>query len=1155
VLHLFNAPGSGQPSTRAPTGPEAAAAPGGAVFDLILTMIESGDGLRGRFEYNTDLFDPATIERLAGHLVKLLQEAVAAPDIAIQELPLLADTERHRALTEWNRTAHPFPRDRGIAALFADQAARTPHAPAFFTAAETITYAELDERARVLATRLAARGAGPGVLVGVCLERSIDSAVAVLAVFAAGAAYLPLDPSLPRDRIAFMVEDAGARVVVTNEATAPLFDEAQLAMVRVDDPEPADAAGESARPEVRHSDLAYVLYTSGSTGRPKGVAVEHEQVLNRLHWMWTAYPFAAGEVGCAKTPLGFVDSLWELLGPVLRGVPTLVLGDDEVKDPFALVDALADAGVTRIWIVPSLLRAVLDTYPDLGPRLPALTFWVTSGEALDPDLNARFRSALPNATLYNLYGTSEAWDVTWYDPGGAPAPSLRVPIGRPIWNMRAYVLDGLRQPVPLGVAGDLYVGGVGLARGYLNQPELTRKTFVPDPFSADPGARMYCTGDRARLRVDGSIEYIGRSDHQVKLRGFRIELGEIEATLRDHPGVSDAAVLLDARGSGEPRLIAHVEQNPDYRGSDGAGGRHWSDEQVPRWRAVWDQTYADAPGRGEELSFDSSAFTSSYTGRAIPEEEVLEWVEHPVSRVLARRPDRVLEIGCGTGLLLTRIAPHCSRYVGTDFSEVAIDRLRAAVGDSDRLSHVELSCQAADDPAGIEQGEFDAVVLNSVIQYFPDVEYAVRVIERAARAVEQGGFVFVGDVRSLPLLEAFHVAVELARAAPATPLAEFRQRVARRMSQEKELLLHPDFFAALSSRVPSIRQVMVRLKRGARLNEFTRFRYDAILEIGPTAQPAPALEKALDWEAEGLSVDGLQRLLVDLAPQRLWITGVPNARLAAEVVACEVLHGDASATAVADLKAAVADARKDAVDPEAIWRLGRDLRYAADIRACSGSSPARFDVVLERVTGDAPAPAAVDAPTPGRTRRPRPWTAYANNPLEGLFAQKLMPELRSFLDERLPDYMVPSAFVLAHALPKTPSGKIDRLSLPSPDTMRRELERTYVAPRAAAEQVMVGIWEDVLGIEGIGVTDDFFAELGGHSLLATQVVSRSRETFQVDLPLGTLFEGPTVAGLVAAMESDPVSGPRVERTAKLLLEVAEMSEEEVEAMLSSRQGS
>jgi amino acid adenylation domain-containing protein len=304
--------------------------------------------------------------------------------------------------------------------------------------------------------------------------------------------------------------------------------------------------------------IAYVIYTSGSTGRPKGVAVEHRQVLNRLAWMWDVYPFAPGEVGCQKTPLNFVDSIWELLGPLLKGIPSVIIGDDVLRDPRELVEALAAHNVTRLWLVPSLLRMLLDEFPDIRSRLPQLKFWVTSGEALRPELFQRFRELMPESVLHNVYGTSEVWDATWYDPGKENGATDGAPVGWPIGNVQVYVLDRSMQIVPTGTPGGLYVGGAGLARGYLNQPAATSENFVPDPFSGQPGTRLYKTGDIFRHRADGNLEYLGREDQQVKIRGHRIELGEIESVIGEHSAISQAVVIAREDSPGEKKLVSYL---------------------------------------------------------------------------------------------------------------------------------------------------------------------------------------------------------------------------------------------------------------------------------------------------------------------------------------------------------------------------------------------------------------------------------------------------------------------------------------------------------------------------------------------------------------------------------------------------------------------
>jgi amino acid adenylation domain-containing protein len=359
-----------------------------------------------------------------------------------------------------------------------------------------------------------------------------------------------------------MAEDAGASVMITRSQFARHFSSEAAQTIRWDDRD--QFANYSAAPvahNIQDFDQAYIVYTSGSTGKPKGVAVEHRQILNRLAWMWDEYPFAPGEVSAQKTAISFVDSIWELLGPLLQGVPTVIIPDESVKDTQELVRTLAEHGVTRLWFVPSMLRVMLDQYPDLQRRLPLLRFWVSSGEPLTPGLVQRFQQMMPGSVLYNLYGTSEVWDVTWYDPQRSDSSPDKAPIGTPIPNVEVYILDEGLQLLPRGVPGELYVGGVALARGYLNRPSLNVEKFIPHPFSTEPGARLYKSGDLARYLPDGNIEFLGRCDQQVKIRGYRIELEEIESLLNLHREVKQAVVTAGADAAGDYRLVGYVVSN------------------------------------------------------------------------------------------------------------------------------------------------------------------------------------------------------------------------------------------------------------------------------------------------------------------------------------------------------------------------------------------------------------------------------------------------------------------------------------------------------------------------------------------------------------------------------------------------------------------
>jgi amino acid adenylation domain-containing protein len=532
---------------------------GASKYDLYLELDERREEVLARFHYSTDLFDLATMERMARHWITLLEAAVADPGRRISDLPILTESERHQLLA-WNDTDCEYPHEQSIHDLFDAQSRRTPDATAIQFEDQKVTYRQLRERSNQLAHYLKKLGVGPGFRVGLCLERSPEMVVALLAILKAGAAYVPLDPNYPSSRLAFMIEDSQAAFVLTDSKLIDRLQGTQARQICLDTDREKIGGEDSSQPEVRllpdHS--AYVMYTSGSTGKPKGVIGTHRATINRLCWMWREYPFQPGEVCCQKTTLSFVDSVWEIFGPLLAGVPSIILPNETVTQVDRLIDALASHHVTRIVLVPSLLRAILSC-PDLPEKLRALKIWISSGEALTKDLAQSFSERLPGHTLLNLYGSTEvAADATYYEVRH-PEKLSSIPIGRPIANTRAYILDAYRQPVPINVPGEICIGGDAVSLGYLQRPELTAERFIPDPFSKTQDARLYKTGDLGCYRVDGNIEYLGRRDHQVKIRGFRIELGEIESVLRDHPGVRQCVLIAREDESGERRLVAYFE--------------------------------------------------------------------------------------------------------------------------------------------------------------------------------------------------------------------------------------------------------------------------------------------------------------------------------------------------------------------------------------------------------------------------------------------------------------------------------------------------------------------------------------------------------------------------------------------------------------------
>ena len=534
---------------------------GSAKFDLTLELQEGPGGLSGHIEYRTELFDESTMLRLAGHLRRLLATIVRMPSARLSQLSLLDADERHTLLELWNDTDKTFRQPERLHHLFARQLDRTPDAQAVFAADAQLTFAELEARANRLAHCLIGRGVGTNGVVGLCVERSLDMVVGMLAILKAGGAYLPLDPGYPAERLRYMLEQSQAAVLVTRPQLAEVFAGLDAAAVLLDPQQPqALDAWPTTDPqvEVDCDDLAYVIYTSGSTGRPKGVPISHAAICNQMGWVLNQFPLQADDRMLQKTPFSFDASVWEIWAPLVSGAQLVLTAPDGHQDVDYLVETIANERITQLQAVPALLRAML-TAPGAS-KIASLRRIFLGGEALPVEL-ARQAQRLAGKVI-NLYGPTEcSINASWFDMDNLPAQAQGyVPIGRPISNLQFYVLDAQLQPVPVGVAGELHIAGAGLSPGYLHQPDLTAQRFIDNPFNTHDSPKLYKTGDLVRYLPGGQLEFIARIDEQIKIRGLRIELGEIEEVLARQPGIAESAVAVKGNGndSGMQRLVAYV---------------------------------------------------------------------------------------------------------------------------------------------------------------------------------------------------------------------------------------------------------------------------------------------------------------------------------------------------------------------------------------------------------------------------------------------------------------------------------------------------------------------------------------------------------------------------------------------------------------------
>lgn len=1344
-------------------------------YDLNVNLRRCGERILGEVVFNRDFFDHATVQRMFGHFVVLLKAATQSPQQALASLPMLTETELERLRQEGDVPQNCDVAGDNLAVKFGAAASVRPDAVAVISprgrdagdAEVQLSYGVLNSRANQLARCLQAEGVGLGSRIGVCTPRSAEMIVAVLGVLKAGGTYVPLDPSYPSDRLRFMMKDAGVSVVLTAGESeiggdAKILDLSELndRLAGLSDTDPGVS--------IPADSPAYVIYTSGTTGRPKGTPISHRQVLRLFaatqHW----FNFDDEDVWSLFHSLSFDFSVWEIWGALLYG-GKLVVAPYYVTRSTDEFHRLVEA--ERITVLNQTPTAFgeFDRHdaekekPDL-----ALRYVIFGGEALEFRRLAGWldRHGDERPRLVNMYGITETTvHVTYHPIRRADLAGDRSVIGESIPDLQTRVLDRFMALQPFGLEGELYVGGAGVASHYLNRPDLTAERFVPDPFAAVPGGRLYKTGDLACRQADGALVYRGRCDSQVKLRGFRIELGEIEAAFNACAEVREGVVAAIAEGESEQRLAAYFVADSPVGESNGfkadlmdlpngmavrfvnrnetsfiyreifedraylqhgvelragdvvfdvganiglftlfaaeAGATVYSFEPVPQiferlqanislyaadaqafpcglaadpgeaeftfypnvammsgryadldderdlarsdlrrqivaeqadlspadieallderlrgepvscqlrtvseviaeqgveridllkidvekserdvlagiraedwprirqvvievqdrggrlreiedllrdhgyevvveqeslmsatdvynvyarrggvdqaetravrrefgprpveeearmeqWRALFEDGYGQAPV-DVDPAFNTATWNSSFTGAAIPAAAMREWVEQTVNRLRRLRPRRVWEIGCGTGLLLVRVAPDCERYLGTDLSARALDNIRSLIGTDSSLGHVALQVRSAHDFAGIEPAFFDTIVLNSVTQYFPGPDYLLTVLDQAVEALAVGGTIFVGDVRNLRLLEAYHAGIARGQTNADPSPDALRRQAARKASEEEELTLDPAFFVALRRRYRRLQRVSVELKGGGEDNEMTRYRYDVSLHFD-TPRESEVNTVRRDWSAGATALDGLEKLLREERPERMEVSRFVNPRVAAELALWSDDHPSG-----------------EAVDPEELVSLGERVGYRVFAELRAGGEPGEYDVVFARL--DSAAAGGLDANHDGiPAAAMKPWSHYANQPLASGEADGPETRIREQLKARLPDYMIPAVLIRLERLPLTPSGKVDRRALPAPAEVELTPERKFVAPRDEFERALAEIWADVLGAARVGVNDNFF-DLGGHSLMATRLVSRLEQELDVPVSLRCLFENPTVAAL------------------------------------------
>jgi SAM-dependent methyltransferase/acyl carrier protein len=830
----------------------------------------------------------------------------------------------------------------------------------------------------------------------------------------------------------------------------------------------------------RGEDIAFVLYTDDDAATLAGAPASHRAVLDRL--LWGQSLVGAGPLDtfgmCGQVTLDTAP--WRWLVALVVGA-RLVIDQAQEAGP-ATAELLVREHADIVHLVPSALACLL-AVPSLGDsRLREI---VVPADDLWPALAAEVRRVVPAARLVELRGRPATMaDRVVVDRAGGDRPVCADPA--------VVVLDVNGQTVPVGVPGELYV-------------------FDP---AGDGGPHR--TGERGRRLPDGVIEPLGRI---LRIRHHGIESTDVQSSLTMHEDVDRAVVVVDDDAPDGAELLGYLTSR-DRMGVVRPG----APEVVKRarWRKAFEETYF---GRGaqDDPTVNTAGWKSRSTGEYLSPEEMREWADTTLRRITATRPSRVLEVGCRNGQLLFRLAMRCDSYVATDLSARALAHIKEhEQWLATKAEAVRLLQRAADDFTGFADGEFDAVVINSLAQYFPETDYLARVLADAVRVVRPGGTVYIGDVRSLPLLAALHLSVQLRRMPPGTPVRRLSQLLVQQVEREEDLLVDPMWFRAIAAELPGVAGADLVPRLGRHHNELNAFRYDVQIRVGEPGH-APQVE-TVEWVADGGTLADLRTDLMARPRSAVLLRGVPDARTATEAAAVRMLD-----TCLVDTVGELADAARPVlgepgspVDHADILALAAEVGCAALIGCSANGVAGDLDVLLYREGEDGcltreDAASALAAEWPAETDT-APGCVLANDPLRAMRIKTLVPQLRTALQGTHPGHAVPAELVVVRQWPLRPDGTVDITRLPPPDRSAREAAKVSRDPSTETERVIAEIWADALGLDRIGVSEDFFA-LGGHSLMGAEVVERVRAVYEVELPLGTLFESPTVASVAEYVDA------------------------------------
>ncbi|MEM1391734.1 MAG: amino acid adenylation domain-containing protein [Cyanobacteria bacterium P01_H01_bin.150] len=1012
-------------------------------YDLELNITETENELLLNLSYNSDLFDNTTIKRWLSHFQNLLAEIVENPQLPVGKLPLLSESERNQLLVEWNHTATDYPKDKCIYQLFEEQVEKTPDAVAVVFGDKQLTYQQLNQKANQLAHHLHTLGVKPEVLVGICIERSIEMLVGLLGILKAGGAYVPLDSKYPQERLSYMLADSGVEVLLTQNSLQSSLPNNQARVICLDTHwhEIERNSQENLDIGVNSKNLAYVIYTSGSTGKPKGVAIEHASLCNLALSQINLFDVKPSSRVLQFASFSFDASVSEVFMAITKGATIVFATASELMPGDDLKRTLQQFDITHVTLPPSAL-AVLPT-----SEFPQLSNIIVAGEACPVELAKKWSIG---RRFLNAYGPTESTVCSTVKLLNKDID--KITIGRPISNIKIYILDSHLQPVPIGVPGELYIGGDGLARGYLNRPELTREKFIPNPFENSPSQRLYKTGDLAQYLPDGNIEFLGRIDNQVKIRGFRIELGEIEAVLNSHPQVQQVAVTEREDTPGHKRLVAYLA-TPQLESKESH-----SQKEIELWPSVSEFYVYD------ELLY--YAMTNDHRRNQSYQVAINQLVQDKV----------VVEIGTGKDAILSRF---CAQAGAKKIYAIERDQQTSKLASAcvEKLGLSEQIQIIHGDATTINLPELADVCVSEIVGAIGGSEGAAVIINNSRRFLKPDGVMI--PQRSVTEIVAVTLPDELLNQPRFTKgTGYYTQKIFEQVGYPFDLRVC----------LKGLNQANFLSNRGV----FEDLDFSKPVNVESTDKIKLTIEKAgrLDGFSVGLNLHTIEGECIDIFEhEHCWLpVYFPVFESGIHVNEGDVIEAVCTRTLCEN------NLNPDyALKGRLIKTNGEEIEF--EYISYHWKQLFKQNPFYQRLFAD--------------KNNLRDYAINESQPQQSVLSST---ELRSYLQFKLPDYMVPSNFVTLKSLPLTPNGKVDRKALQARDTDTIKRETEYIAPRNDTEEIIANIFSEVVKVQNVGIHDDFFI-LGGNSLLATQLISRLKVAFDLEIPLGLIFEFPTVAQL------------------------------------------